>query len=550
LSVIIETVDLPKNFDGEGLPEIKFYNLGDIIAVVGPNGVGKSRLFEILRKELLNQSAHVRLHNSILVPPLVAHIPPRLDLEQLQSAPDIVEIIALENFGWLLACSLSIINHLAHSAALERSDAVLPDGKDSRASEVWERVNKNVEVLLGARMAIDRMGRPTLYGEPLAVEKISEGQARLLQLALVLGIRAEKQPVIIFWDEPELHLHPGIVIKVLEEFQTLFNCQIWLASHSLSLAAYAGIERVWYMDSSGVDRGIRKSEEVRSGLYGKDDQGERVLALLSSPYRLAEATFAWQCLFEPSTVEFKSGDPQGVIAFSNILPSSERPLRVLDWGAGRGRLLHAAIEKWSARTANVIDYYAYDSSDKDQDACLRLISTVYGPNSKDRWFHDFAKARSKLSQAPADRVLMCNVLHEISPQDWRSVLNGVSDILSPDGYLLIMEDLRLPRGELAFKSGFLILDETAIRFLFGNCQGILTTIERERLASYLIPASCLKITEQSYRATLEYCLKSELDKIIDLRRRPNGSYKQGIDHMRSMMQFVTAYLSLNGLPSR
>lgn len=70
----------------------------------------------------------------------------------------------------------------------------------------------NVRALLGAPLRIDGRGRPTLFGQPLKEAKLSEGQTRLLQLALVLSI-PEDQPVIIFWDEPELHLHPGIVIR-------------------------------------------------------------------------------------------------------------------------------------------------------------------------------------------------------------------------------------------------------------------------------------------------------------------------------------------------
>jgi len=112
-----------------------------------------------------------------------------------------------------------------------------------------------------------------------------------------------------------------------------------------------------------------------------------------------------------------------------------------------------------------------------------------------------------------------------------------------------MEDLKLPRGELAFKGGFLILDDVAIRYLFGHCDGILTTIRAERLASYMIPASCLRITQKSYRDALEYCAKSALDKITLLRQKPTGTYAEGLDHMRSAMQFITAYLSLADVPS-
>ena len=63
-----------------------------------------------------------------------------------------------------------------------------------------------------------------------------------------------------------------------------------------------------------------------------------------------------------------------------------------------------------------------------------------------------------------DCVLLCNVLHEISPMDWITSLENIKRILKNDGYLLIIEDKFLPKGESAHQFGYLILgtEETKI----------------------------------------------------------------------------------------
>jgi hypothetical protein len=72
--------------------------------------------------------------------------------------------------------------------------------------------------------------------------------------------------------------------------------------------------------------------------------------------------------------------------------------------------------------------------------------------------------------ASLDVVIMCNVLHEIPPNDWLSLFNNNLSVigrgLKETGYLLIVEDQRIPIGEKAHKFGFLVLDTQHLRTLF------------------------------------------------------------------------------------
>jgi len=219
-------------------------------------------------------------------------------------------------------------------------------------------------------------------------------------------------------------------------------------------------------------------------------------------------------------------------------------LKVLDWGAGRGRLLQAAVDKWQNSTAEFIDYYAYDPDPKDREVCIGQIAITWPAEAENRWFGEFSSVRQFAAGSPFDRILLCNVLHEIPPAEWNARISDMHAVLSPSGYLLIMEDLKLPQGELAYPKGFLILDHGAVRLLFDDQNDILVTVQNNRLASYVIPYSRLHITPESRRRTLEHCRNVELDKIKEIRAGTDRTYVRGVDHLRAAMQFITAYLSL------
>ena len=168
---------------------------------------------------------------------------------------------------------------------------------------------------------------------------------------------------------------------------------------------------------------------------------------------------------------------------------------------------------------------------------------IWTAEAKSRWFGEFSSVLQFAAGSPFDRILLCNVLHEIPPSEWKATISDMRAVLSPSGYLLIMEDLKLPQGELAYPRGFLILDRGAVRLLFNDQNDILITVQNHRLASYAIPYSRLHITPDSYHRTLEHCKNVELNKIKEIRAGRDRTYARGIDHLRAAMQFITAYLS-------
>lgn len=546
---IVTEVHFPVNENGLGLPSIDLLGLGEVIALVGPNGAGKSRLLEVLKDHLLDApSPRIKLEEGLTRAPAVAYIAPSLG-ESRHTTDDVSKIVGLLNFSRLVDCSLSVIAELAISAALASSPAVEEDGTSEHMRSLWARFNASAKKLLGQSVTVDLHGKAKLFGHSLEAGNLSQGQFRLLQLALVLSIESPKgTPLVVLWDEPELHLHSGIVLQVLDEFRKTFDCQIWLSTHSLSLAAYAQLENIWYIDHRGVARGSKRVQELAQGLNGNTADVDQLRSLLDAPHQQAETAFALQCLLEPTTVGYRQRDPQVGEAISTpitITSPKSSPVRILDWGAGQGRVLAGAIEEWRDTVSTFVDYYAYDKHPKDRHICEQLITTVWGAGHE-RWFDSFSSLKAAVGERRFDRVLMLNLLHEVEPTMWSSLFREASQVVREDGYVLIMEDLKLPTGEMPYTSGFLILDPAAVKILFGNDQNIQVKLSREdRLASYYIPKRALEsVSQVSLRKTIEHCRDHHMENIRELRQKQGKNYADGIDHMRSMMQLSTAQICL------
>ncbi|OFX18082.1 MAG: hypothetical protein A2033_18800 [Bacteroidetes bacterium GWA2_31_9] len=67
-----------------------------------------------------------------------------------------------------------------------------------------------------------------------------------------------------------------------------------------------------------------------------------------------------------------------------------------------------------------------------------------------------------------DIVLLSNVLHEIPPTEWVLNFNHIKRSLKTNGRLVIIEDLFLPKGELPNDYGFFLLNKEQLTVLFNS----------------------------------------------------------------------------------
>lgn len=518
-----------KDYD---LKPFKMERLGQVVALAGPNGAGKSRVLKLLRSHISGvgdprftnyrdcKASVVRYTAAIeQVKALPNDHPDRTNIPaweesiirwkktiQLYESVDTdhdVETIHLVNFvpksldlsdaGSFTANQLREQFDTALHLGLDRMHTAGPaylqyiqnqwvevthqnfpgdESERDRIVERYERLKAIVKSLLKSELTRTIEGATALFGKPLAQASLSDGQKVLLQLAVALHAQSENADQLLFLDEPENHLHPAALIEVLDRIRTgLPHIQLWIATHSVPLLAHLYAldpSCIWYVQGGSVAFAGKRTEEVLGSLLGSDVERSRLLQFLELPHQIATLTFATQCLTNPSVAPLRSSDSQVSQIASLLWPEkADSCLRVLDFGAGRGRLL-GGLAELDPSIASHIDYVAFDPSSTHKSECEQQIGCVF-QTANGRWFNSEDGLFSAREKKSFDVVILCNVLHEIPPDEWLHLF-GTSGLiqrsLSDKGYLLIVEDLRIPVGELPNHRGYFLLDTAHLRTLF------------------------------------------------------------------------------------
>ncbi|WP_158627262.1 AAA family ATPase [Corallococcus sp. AB045] len=428
----------------------------------------------------------------------------------------------------------------------------------------YQRLCDDIKKLLGTRLGRNLEGAPTLWGRSIQNAGLSEGQLLLLQLAVALhaqGMRLSE--AILLLDEPETHLHPAAVVDVLETLRKATpNGQLWIATHSLPVLAWAPTDSLWFVRDGRAKWVGRDPELVLTGLLGDDQGRERLESFLQLPAQFASNRFAADCLLAPTVVMTDGDDPQ-LLQIRNAISAIHRPgqpFRLLDFGAGKGRLLAALREahRDGQPFFETIDYRALDASASDREQCASLIDEIYGGGaSAVRHFRGDADLESQLDAESIDVAIMCNVLHEISPGQWISVLGPGSALarsLRPSGFLLIVEDMHIPVGEKAHSHGFLLLDTYPLKGLFAWREAdpaIQLVTERDgRLKAWLVPASLLKRVSPATRTDALQRLQIHARKALQDLRQQQPSFRNGQLHGLWTQLFANASLALDEFGGR
>jgi hypothetical protein len=358
-------------------------------------------------------------------------------------------------------------------------------------------------------------------------------------------------------DEPENHLHPAALLDLIGVIRArLGTGQLWVATHSLHLLAEFESSSIWWMEENEIKKAGDKPEQVLLGLLGDEDRREKLASFLDLPFILGTNRFAAECITPPEVVSYRPGDPQNTQICSMISDSipNEAPLRILDLGAGKGRLASEFSERLNADQKALLDYVAFDISRHDAEECLAAIDQLYGRHEM-RLFHSWPDLRARYDFGTFHVCVMCNVLHEISPSNWSDLFGAggkVAKLLSTNGYLLLIEVQRLPYGEQANENGFIVLDTPQLRKLFDikdtELSKIVVDSRREGwLKAHLIPGEFIsRYTAETRRSALEDLASASFDRIREIRVTENKSdYRQGRLHGFWVQQYANAQLALS-----
>ncbi|NJK32663.1 MAG: AAA family ATPase [Deltaproteobacteria bacterium] len=398
-------------------------------------------------------------------------------------------------------------------------------------------------------------GHARLSGRAVNLEELSPGQRLLLRwIELVHDEVDDVRDTILFIDEPEQSLHPGLLIATLEKLRGLRPAQIWVATHSLPLLAHIGHENIHYVSNGSAQWAGNKTLMVQKGLLGGDQGVSRLRAFLGDAETLAFHHFVAQCLTKPGSVTMHADDRQAR-QFASMMQerlAHAQETRVLDYAAGRGRLAQA-LAGIPADSRKNLDYHAYNDprfATEDERAACNL-STRHLRADDDGYLESLDKFDYD-EGAQADIVILCNVLHEIPSEDWPRVMKEIHACLRAEGHLLILEDQQMRVGELPHERGFLVLHREALGKLFDLDSKELGEIRQrshdQRLTIYEVPKHFLgRCTDESRRAALERVRKRALEQIELLRAKaaePGQEHRRGREHAYYSMLHTNAVLAL------
>lgn len=396
-------------------------------------------------------------------------------------------------------------------------------GATSSANELQEEKEADslkdlVSEILGPsfNLDIDHTLNITIGGRRDYPATLSPGQQILFQFVCLLHAQgASLGNCIVLMDEPENHLHPAAITQIVEKLRGKIETgQLWIATHSVPLIAQLlAIEPdcLWYVDGGTAKRAGRSPESVLDGLLGGPDGARHINELTLLPVQFAALRFLSECLRAPGVVGPNAGDPQ-LAHISRILRDqadvSGKSLRMVDFGAGKGRLLSTLNQ-----TGDIpVDYFAYERDPILLEQCRQEAARTSTKHAATRCFSDIHELTSSVDRNSVDVLIMCNVLHEIHPDEWLRLFGPdghVSRLLHQSGYLLIVEDYGIPVGERAHEFGFLLLDGPELRHLFqiGEedvragayvCDRCTDPKYKDRLAAHLVRKDCVdRVTPRS-----------------------------------------------------
>lgn len=305
----------------DALPVHRFEvdNLADVVVIAGPNGVGKTRLLDAIVSRLRNPAAGgpvVRASVSATnETERTAWGKPDLDLADAEDATRLTQILQVgrrrrkwssslinfesdrsirqlqplqwswdmadpeeENMSWdttfgymrdrfrdTVHSMFRLIEGQKQSIAT-RAVQLKREGRDSMQlgfADPMEEFKRVFEMLLGPKRLADPQARLQRLqyiqdGQTFDFDSLSSGEREVVNIAFDFQLR-QPRDCIVFFDEPELHLHPELSYKLLRTLRSIGERnQFILSTHSPDVISSS-------LDQSVVF--IAPSKEVEDGSF-------------------------------------------------------------------------------------------------------------------------------------------------------------------------------------------------------------------------------------------------------------------------------------------
>ena len=260
-----------------------------LMLVAGPNGAGKSTLLNAIRTQSGHQNImYVGPHRAMRRQQVQSRhlLAPSISFESLLSSPQVpgfdgIRIVDGPRDAWGYDDSASFLKHALCQIEIDRQQAITTRVDRDRGIatgtliDPWKPLRELTQNLLPhmsfAKIdAADRNQVRVLWkvhglDTLVDLDDLSSGEKSIIQMfyplverevkALVKEIDSGPQTVArpefcLLIDEPELHLHPNLQLKVLDYFRVLASSshtQIIVATHSPTMVEYASFEELFLL---------------------------------------------------------------------------------------------------------------------------------------------------------------------------------------------------------------------------------------------------------------------------------------------------------------
>jgi len=384
---------------------------------------------------------------------------------------------------------------------------------------------------------------------PFNLSLLSPGQKILFSYAVLFlfldinSISNIKDSILII-DEPEKHLHPDAQILLINALKKIIanSGQLWIATHSIHILAQLDYDEI-FMVKNGVITSPDRTIPGKSfkELMHLDEHVNQLNSFINSISEWAYGNFMVQCFKDPDSV-FRTDleDPQYKLFVEFI--KTYNTIQLLDFGAGQGRMGISILEDDTLKSK--IKYSAYDADP----SCYEILNANSNFNS--------VFSEPDFQSESFDCVLMCNTLHEIKPELWIEIINKVKSSLKENGYLIIIEDLFLPKGENIRPYGYLILGIQELRLLFNTNHSIDGTPQGEKYKNRIILSAFrkdqLNPTLVSIKKSIKCLTDSAFANIKNLRSELTINEKindpsHGRLYANQTQLYINSILALEGL---
>lgn len=532
----ISSIKLPKE-DNEGIRigdrfKGEISGLKKIVIITGANGSGKSRFLKVLEKRFKQLKADFNESNNCFKITETDSISGEKERDFTKDDANKMELINYSHFDAKLQRSENFSPYVIHQAKdklkkcnyeetalnslLYLEDLSLGYSEESNESNNYLALNDFIS--FAKELELDFSWEKEektikIFNRNINDANLSPGQLYTFRIAVACQAHEKNENLILLLDEPETHLHPSLLIKIINKLMAHFeNAQFFIATHSLSLISYLTVTNeeinVLYMEKGEIKDYMRSnSEPILRNLIGTEDDQFAIKQLFEIPEEMACRKFCVECFLRPKVVRGgTAGDLSTFMAEKHIKQTST-PLKIFDYGAGDGRLLECLF---ADGLKEGYEYYAYNVDERNAEYCDNLIKHlgIKGASYyKDR--DNFEELHGKV-----DLVFMVNVLHEINPKSWIEEFKRIANLLNEKGKLVIIERETLTSGESPFLNGFLMLTgfekkSPAAEELFGADN---ISFERHDPKNYIIAHT---IEKKGLNEADNNRLKKAVDKLIE-----------------------------------